>query len=154
MLTKIVTWLAVHQWIVLATASAAILTAAYAVVVARAPESPPVEIVVRGVPVCPEVTPSPPTSPSEMTCGIASKPILYADKENRSFGWNKAATKLLETTHVIHIQYGKGYDVMDMRNGKGEIQNGEWPASWYDGPITIGIYNPSTGKYAVSVRVE
>jgi len=152
MLTKLFLWLTSHPSVVVVAALGALLTAAYVTVVYRTPESIPVkEIVVNEVPVC---QPTGPTTVCPVTPTKVSKPVIYVDKENRSFGWNKAAMKLLETTHVIHIQYGKGYDVIDMRNDRVKMQLGDWPFSWYDGPVTIGIYNPSTGQYAVSVRVE
>jgi len=96
-------------------------------------------------PVCPEpvVVKAPP-----------AKPVIYVNKESFSFGWNQEALKLLQTTHVLHIQYANGYDVVDMRGNRVKINMVAWPDSWYDGVMTIGIYNPSTGKYAVSVRVQ
>jgi len=104
--------------------------------------------------VVPEPQPLPPVEIVVVEKPVVVKPIIYVDKSRCSFGWNKAALKLLQTTHVIHIQYNRGYDVIDMRNDRVDMQMGEWPTNWYDGPITIGIYNPDTGQYAVSVRVE
>jgi hypothetical protein len=102
----------------------------------------------------PEPQPLPPVEIVVVEKPVVAKPIIYVNKADCSFGWNKAALKLLETTHVIHVQYNRGYDTIDLRNGRVQIDSGDWPTSWFDVPFTIGIYNPSTGQYAVSVRVE
>jgi len=154
MLTKLFLWLTSHPSVVVVAALGALLTAAYVTVVYRTPESIPVkEIVVNEVPVC---QPTGPTTVCPVTPTKVSKPIIYVSKDNNSFGFNEASEKLLaDGHHVIHIQYDKGYDVMDLRVGSVHVERVDWPASWCaTDKIAIGIYNTATGRYAVSTHLH
>jgi hypothetical protein len=110
-----------------------------------APVCPPV------VTPAPEPQPLPPVTPVVVEKPAVAKPIIYLSKSG-IISFNSVAKELIATTHVLHIQYGNGYNVIDLRHKVNPtIQSGDWPPTWKT--MTVGLYNPNTGQYAVSVRV-
>lgn len=97
------------------------------------------------------VAPEPPVVPAPVV--VKPKPVIYV-RSDHSFGFNDTAYKMLETgTHVVHVQYDRGYDILNLSTG--EFQLGEWPASWMQqDKITVGIWDVKGGHYEVSIRIQ
>lgn len=82
---------------------------------------------------------------------VEAKPIIYWNGHN--WRLNKEGLRLAGSSHQVLVHYaGGGYDRYDMRDGKRKVEFGPWHDK--EKIVAIGLYNPDTGRYAVSVRVQ